>query len=262
MKTVVIIPARNKSTRLPGKIFKDIEGKPLLQRVIERIKRAKRINQVVIATTRSYEDKSIVEFAKKNGLKYVQGSEEDVLSRFVLAAKKTGADIIVRITADCPLIDPEIIDKAIEQFFKDKLDYISNATTKRSFPRGLDVEVFSKEALRKANRLGKEKRHREHVTAFIYENPQMFKIGYLLAEGVLKRPDIRLCVDTEEDITLIRKIYKRFLEDNTVDIAKVIDFLDNNPELIEINRKSELEHLEKNRREGIKQEFIRRHLSK
>jgi spore coat polysaccharide biosynthesis protein SpsF len=261
MKIAAIVQAINKSTRLPGKVFKDIEGQPLLQRVIERIKRAKRINQVVIATTRSYEDKSIVEFAKKNGLKYVQGSEEDVLSRFILASEKTNADIIVRITADCPLIDPEIIDKAIEQFFKDKLDYISNIA-KRSFPRGLDIEVFSKQALRKVNQLGKEKRHREHVTAFIYENPQMFKIGHLIAEGVLKRPDIRLCVDTEEDITVIRKIYKRFSQNNTVDITKVIDFLDSNPELIEINRKSELEHLKRNRRAGIRQEFIRRHLSK
>ena len=257
MKIAAIIQARNKSTRLPGKIFKDIEGKPLLQRVIERVKRAKRINQVIIATTKIYEDKSIVEFAKKNSLKYVRGSEEDVLSRYILARDATNADIIVRVTADCPLIDPETIDEAVEQFFKDKLDYISNATTKRSFPRGLDVEVFSSRALRKTNQSGKEKRHREHVTTFIYENPQIFKIGALIAEGVLKRPDIRLCVDTEEDIILIRKIYKRFSQNNTVDIIKVIEFLNNNPELIEINRKSELEHLERNRRAGVRQEFIK-----
>jgi len=256
MNIGAIIQARNKSTRLPGKIFKDIEGKPLLQRVIERVKRAKRINQVIIATTRSYEDESIVEFAKKNGLKCVRGSEEDVLSRFILARDATNTDIIVRITADCPLIAPEIIDKAIEQFFKDKLDFISNGA-KRSFPRGLDVEVFSKQVLKKTNQLGKEKRHREHVALFIYENPQMFKIGHLIAEGILKRPDIRLCVDTEEDIVLIRKIYKRFSQDNTVDITKVIEFLNNNPEFIEINRKSELEHLERNRRAGIIQEFIK-----
>ena len=256
MQIGAIIQARNKSTRLPGKIFKDIEGKPLLQRVIERVERAERIDQVIIATTRTCEDESIVEFAKKNGFKYIQGSEEDVLSRFVLARDAANIDFIVRITSDCPLIAPEIIDKAIEQFFKDKIDYISNVI-KRSFPRGLDVEVFSKEVLRKTNQLAKEKRHREHVTTFICENPQIFKIGHLIAEGVLKRTDIRLCIDTEEDLILIKKIYERFSKESTVDIIKVIEFLNSNPELIEINRKSELEHLERNRIAGIRQEFIK-----
>lgn len=257
MKVVAVIAARNKSTRLRGKIFKYIKGKPVLQHVVERVKSTSKIDQIVIATTKKRIDSNVVIFARERGIEYVCGHERDVLSRFILAAEKAQADVIVRITADCPLIDPRTVDRAVEEFLKRDIDYIGNLA-KRSFPRGLDVEVFSREILKKVDRLTTDICHREHVTAFIYENPAIFKIGHLIAEGILKRPDIRLCIDTREDMILMRKIYNKFYRDNTIiDIIDVIKFLDSHPEFVEINRKSELEHLERNRRAGIRQEFVR-----
>jgi len=255
MKIVAIIQARMGSTRLPGKVLMDVEGKPVLQHVIERVKEVKRIDKIIILTTRDNNNNVIIELAKKEGIDYIRGPEDDVLNGFVLAAKKTNADVIVRVMGECLLLDPVIIDEGIERFFRDKLDYIGNET-RRSFPRGLDFAVLSFSTLKKADELGKMLRHRRHVTPFIYENPQIFKIGYLTTEGILKRPNIRLCVDTKQDLELIRIIYKNLYKGRVINILEVIKFLDENPELLKINAQSELEHLKKNEKEGIKQERV------
>ena len=251
-KTGIIIQARMASTRLPNKIMLDLCGKPLLWHVVERCKRAD-IDEVIIATSTNKENDIIEEFCEKNNYKCFRGSEDDVLNRYYKAAKKFKLDIIVRVTSDCPLIAPEIINRAIDGLKKGNGDYVSNASI-RSYPRGLDVEVFTFDVLEKAHKLTKDKFQREHVTAFIYNNPQMFKIGSLIVKGLLKKPDIRICVDTKEDFELLKIIYNKFYNCEIIPIMKVMTFLNKNPELAKMNIESEKEHLEKSK--DLKQKFI------
>lgn len=209
MKVVCIIQARMGSTRLPGKVMLGLCGKTVLGHVIERVKMVKNIDEIVIATTTKEDDSIIVEEALKYDVKVFRGSEEDVLSRYYYAAKENDADVVVRITSDCPLIDPEIIDEMLSRFkylYKEnKVDYLSN-TLERTFPRGLDAEIFSFKILEDAF-INAEKYHqREHVTPYIYENANKFK----LVGGYQKDIDYsyhRWTLDTEEDFELIRRIY-------------------------------------------------------
>jgi len=255
VRIAAVIQARMGSTRLPGKILIEISGKPMLEHVIDRVKRSSTIEEVVIATTKRSEDLKIVELGNRLGVNVYTGSEDDVLDRYVRAAEKVQADVIVRITGDCPLIASSVIDEMVQHHLKSGVEYTGNAAV-RTFPRGLDVEVVSFAALKRSHKLGKSKHHREHVTPFIYENPDLFKIGNFEAFGVLRAPQFRLCVDTKEDLTLIRAIYEKFyLPDEFVQIEDVIEFLHNNPELAKINIASEKEHLSRNLEDGLRQEF-------
>lgn len=232
---IAIIQARMGSARLPGKVLMNIGKKPVLHWVIERVKRAKLIDKVIVATSNKEKDDVIEKLCKKLGTGCFRGSEEDVLARFYEAAKVQKADIIVRITADAPFVDPLIIDKIIKIHFKNKNDYTAN-DTENSYSRGMDVEVFNFESLEKANFNAKKTYQREHITPFIYEHPEIFKIEISKAEGILKRPRFRLCVDTKEDLQLIRKIYKALSESKEeINIYNIIQLLDSNPKLAEIN---------------------------
>lgn len=236
---VCIIQARMGSTRLPEKVMKKIKGKSILFYVIERVKQTSLINQIVIATTTNKQDDVIVKEAERLNVKWFQGSEQDVLSRYYHAAKKNDADVIVRITSDCPLIDPQITDEIITYYLKnDDYSLVTNAgpdIEKRTFPRGLDTEVFSFGVLEETFNNANERYQREHVTPFIYENPEKFKVFFIKAEGKLKRPDIRITLDTKQDFELISKIINHFdtIDFNTED---VINFLENKPKLLEINK--------------------------
>lgn len=243
------------STRLPGKIFQDLSGKPILEHVIDRCEKSK-ANTVIVATSTKKENDIIEKFCEDKEILFFRGSEEDVLERYYECAKENGLDIIIRITSDCPLIDPETINHCLEKFESEKVDYLSNAH-ERSFPRGLDVEVFSFETLEKAHKEAKEKPYREHVTPFIYNNPDKFSIGSLIAEEMLRRPEIRLTVDTPEDLKLMKIIYKRLYKNGFVKIAEVMEFLENNEDLSKINFESEKEQITKNISEGITHKFIR-----
>jgi len=257
MKIVAIVQARMGSARLPGKTLMEISGKPMLEHVIDRVKQASTIEHIVIATTTQDEDLKIVELANKLGVDVYTGSEDDVLDRYVKVAEKVKADIIVRVTGDCPLIAPSVIDEMVQYHLKTRSEYTGNAAT-RSFPRGLDIEVMTFAAIKKAHELSTSRHHREHVTSFIYENPNMFKIENLKASGALCAPEFRLCVDTKEDLALIRRIYEEFyLPDGFVQIEAVIEFLRSNPELANINIASEKEHVSRNLEEGIKQRFVK-----
>lgn len=239
MKVVAIVQARMSSTRLPGKVLMKIKNKPMLEHTIDRLKKAKTLNEIVIATTNKEQDKPIIELAKKCSVSHFAGSEDDVLDRYLNAAKKARADIIVRVTADCPLIDPNTLDKVVKCHLKSQPDYtriLIDENNPKSFPRGLDTEVFSMEALKRAHRLGKKPHHREHVTPFIYEHPEMFKVAVIEAKNNLRRPDLRLCADTKEDLRLIREIYDRLYKPRkTLDIHDVIKLLDDHPEMRHIN---------------------------
>lgn len=174
MKTTAIIQARMGSTRLPGKILKDLLGKTVLQHVIERVQQARTIDEIIIATTTLEQDNAVVREAMQCGVRYFRGSEADVLSRYYLAAKENEAENVVRITSDCPLIDPQVIDIIVNFYKKTKqYDIVTNASSdlsQRTYPRGLDTEVFSFTVLEKAFKQADKPYQREHVTPFIYEN--------------------------------------------------------------------------------------------
>lgn len=191
------------STRLPGKVLKEVMGKPLLEYLIERLRRVKQLSNIVIATTVNDTDQQIVELCDKLGVDCFRGSEEDVLSRYYYAALHYNADHIVRITSDCPIIDPDMIDEVISYYFEQKSDYTSNGL-ERSFPRGMDTEVFSFKALEEVHQEATESFEREHVTPFLYNNKDRFKTHNFSYKYDCSYH--RWTVDTQEDFILIQKI--------------------------------------------------------
>lgn len=209
MNIVCIVQARTTSSRLPNKVLLKLpynENKTVLEQILIRIKKSKYINDIIIATTTNKTDDKLIEISRKyKRVKYYRGSEEDVLSRYYEAAKENNADIIVRVTSDCPCIDYEILDKLIEKHLDEKNDYTSNTLIK-SYPHGLDCEVFSFSVLKEAYLLGKNKFEREHVTPYIYKtNKDRYKIGILKYDKNLS--DIRITLDTKEDYNLLCAIY-------------------------------------------------------
>ncbi|OES46060.1 cytidylyltransferase domain-containing protein [Domibacillus iocasae] len=235
MKVAAIIQARMGSTRLPGKILKKVNGKTLLEYQIERVRQAKTIDQVIIATTVKDGDQPIVDFCQEKGISYYRGSEQDVLARYVETARKYSAEVIVRLTSDCPIIDPQVIDQTVGHFLvqRESIDYVSN-TIKRTFPRGMDTEVFAFQALQRAHQEAILERDREHVTAYIYTNPDLFRI-----QGIENKNDYshyRWTVDTEEDFELISLIIdKLYSPDQFFYLENVIALLDKHPEWSKIN---------------------------
>lgn len=232
-KIVAIIQARIGSTRLPGKVLKEVSGKPLLWHVINRVKKAKLIDSTVLATTTKKEDLKLIEIASKAGIESYAGSEDDVLERYFQAATKYKADIIVRITADCPLIDPRIIDKVIKYFLSGDFDYVSNAI-KPTYPDGLDVEVFSYNSLKIAFYEAKLPSEREHVTPYIRNHKEIFKIGSVENNKDLNH--LRWTVDEEKDLEFVREIYKYlYKEEEIFYMEDILELLKKKPHLIEIN---------------------------
>jgi spore coat polysaccharide biosynthesis protein SpsF len=205
-RTVAVIQARTGSTRLPGKVLLPLLGRPILSRVVERAARAVGIDEVVVATTVDPSDDAIVELATKQGWAVERGSENDLLDRYVQTARARDADIVVRITSDCPLIDPGLIDQTIEAFVEGGADYASNTLEPRTFPRGLDVEVVSRDALEEAWRDDVDPASREHVTPFLYRNPERFRLVPVSSPD--DRSAHRWCVDVPEDYELVRRIYE------------------------------------------------------
>jgi spore coat polysaccharide biosynthesis protein SpsF len=219
------------STRLPGKVLKDIEGKSMLWHVINRVNYSNLIDEIVIATTDAKEDDEIEKFCKNNDFYFYRGSQEDVLDRYYQTAKFYKVDLIVRITADCPLISPEIIDKVIKYYLdnKEKVDYVSN-TLERTYPRGMDVEVFSFKALETAWQKAKKQHQREHVTPYIYENSDTFNLSCIKNEKDLS--PLRLTVDEEKDLELVKEIYKRLDRKGSIFYLKdIVKLLAKHPEL-------------------------------
>ena len=236
-KIAAIIQARITSTRLPGKVLMDIEGKPMLWHVINRLKLSKKINEIILAIPNTKENDILEKFAKDNKVKYFKGSEEDVLSRYYEAAKEFKSDIVVRITSDCPLIDPQVVDLVIEKHLNSGADYTSNVL-QRTFPRGLDIEVFNFKVLEKTQKEARKNYQREHVTPYIYEHPEIFELQHIEAKGKLRRPELRLTVDTKEDLKLIREIYRHLYKLRKIFYTEeIIDLFNNHQELIKINEK-------------------------
>ena len=234
-KIVCIVQTRTGSSRLPGKVLKLLVGQPMLSHLIDRLKAAKLLDEIIIATTTLDQDLPVVELARQAGVKCYRGDEDDVLSRYIGAAKEAKADVVVRVTGDCPLIDPVTVDNVVSCFLNHDFDYVG-AGVSTGFPRGLDTEVFTWQTLLDVHHSGHEKPDREHVTYYIHRHPERFKLGYYQAPPELRCPGFRLCVDEEDDFRLINEIYQcLYRPGEIIDIKKVIELLKSNPELALIN---------------------------
>ncbi len=211
MKKIAIIQARMGSTRLPGKVMMDLAGQPMLARVVERTRRATTVDAVVVATTIAAEDAVICEFCSQRGYPCFRGSVTDVLDRYYGAATQFGADAVIRVTADNPIVDPDIIDGVVCAFAATRPDYASNHLHPRTYPIGLGVEIFTLDALRRAWHEGLDSASREHVTKYILDHPQHFRL--LAVPGPTDWSALRWTVDTIEDLVFVRLIYNHFGHD-------------------------------------------------
>jgi len=235
MRTVIVNQARMSSTRLPGKVLKEVWGRPLLDYQVERLRRSKLAHELVIATTTNTADDVLEEFCRKRQVPVFRGSEEDVLARYYFAALEHRAELVVRVTADCPVIDPEVVDRVIGRFLERAaaVDYVSN-TQLRTYPRGMDTEVFAFEALRRAHEGATLEYEREHVTPYLYRHPELFRV-----EQVVHTVDWsahRWTVDTAEDFELVRRIIEALYERNPrFGLADILAFVEANPCLMKIN---------------------------
>jgi spore coat polysaccharide biosynthesis protein SpsF len=233
-RIVAIIQARMGSTRLPGKVLLPLEGEPVLKRVVDRVRRARTLDGVAVATTTEPEADGIQALCESEGWLFFRGDTDDVLDRYYRTAMEHDADIVVRITSDCPLIEPEVIDRVVGAFLSDgSLDYCSNTIAPRTFPRGLDTEVLSFAALERAWRQDADPAWREHVTPYIYNNPERFRLR--VVEDVVDRSEMRWTMDAPEDLAFCRTIYGHFGHDQ-FSWRDVLAVLEKHPEWAEINQ--------------------------
>lgn len=255
---VAIIQARVSASRLPGKVLMDIGGEPMLVRVVERTKRAEMLHKVVVATSQDPADDQIQDLCKERGYPYYRGSLHDVLDRYYQAAKRNSADVVIRITADCPIIDPILIDQTVAAFYakgsslitesdpsivqsvdneaSPAYDFAANRLPppwRRTFPIGLDIEVCTFSALERAWREADQPHHREHVMPYLYENDERFKI--LLVNHEPDYGSLRWTVDTPQDLVLLRMIYDRFEGRDDFSWKEVLELTRDEPELMRIN---------------------------
>ena len=229
---LAIVQARMSSNRLPGKVMKEILSKPMIGHLLERLSRSKSIDKTMLATSTLSENDQMCEYVQKTGVEVYRGSEDDVLDRFYQIAKQYHPEIIVRITGDCPLIDPNVCDEIIEAFKKGKFDYGKTGPT---FAEGLDCEVFTLQALEKAWKQAQLKSEREHVTFYFYNHPDLFRT--LILNNKTDDSRYRLSVDEERDFQVVKAVFEHFKQKGKTDffIAQVKTFLDANSHIFKIN---------------------------
>ena len=233
-RVIAIVQARTGSTRLPRKVLSDLVGRTMLERVVERIVRAAQVDGVVVATTSLAEDDAIVTLCQRRGWNSYRGVAEDVLDRYHEAAGAFGADVVVRITSDCPLIDPDILDSVVACLLGDRhIDYASNTLPPRTYPRGLDVEAFRAEALDEAWQEDTNPASREHVTPFIYGHPDQFRLAAVHNEEDFSH--VRWTVDTADDLRVVEWIYRSFV-DQHFSWRDALELVMRNPSVLEWNR--------------------------
>ena len=229
-----ILQARTTSTRLPGKVLKPILGIPMLQHQIKRVQKSRKIEKLVVATSDHKSDDNIANLCKQIGIQCIRGSLHDVLARFNTAAASFHPQHIVRLTGDCPLIDSDVIDNVVEFYLRGNYDYASN-TIEPTFPHGLDVEVFHFQVLQQINGQAKLPSQREHVTSFIYQHPELFKVGNYRQKVDLSH--LRWTVDELEDFEFVTKIYENlYCVQPDFKMDEVMKLLKSFPELSAINR--------------------------
>jgi spore coat polysaccharide biosynthesis protein SpsF len=238
LKVVAIIQARMGSTRLPGKVLRLLAGKTVLAHVIERVQAVQGIDGVIVATTTDRRDDALEQEALRVGAEVFRGSERDVLGRYFLAATEAGAEIVIRVTSDCPLLDPELIGAMLKRFLQatnvgEEFDYMSNGL-RRTFPRGLDAEIFTMAALQRTHAAATQPYEREHVTPYIYQHPEQFRIYSFEAKEDLSSH--RWTLDTEDDLAMLTHVFDALASSvSFLRTADVLAFLRSHPDVAKIN---------------------------
>lgn len=238
MRIPAIIQVRMRSERLPGKTFMSLEDRPLIAHLVDRVRKAKTVDQIILAIPNTEDNEKLEKFARSYGVEFFRGPESDVLKRFVLAAEEYGADALVRLTGDNPLVEPDYIDKAVKLHIKESAD-LTVAKDQNEIPLGFGCEVVSLGALKTADHKAKEKEDREHVTWYILrpENREEFRVVFLKGRSNLKNGKIRLTVDTKEDFRLMNEVFKRLYRNNSLfGLKEVLELLKKEPQLFEINK--------------------------
>jgi spore coat polysaccharide biosynthesis protein SpsF len=237
MKTVAIIQARIGSSRLPGKVLMPLGGTSVLGCVVDRLRVSRRLDDVIVATSELSADDAVVSEARRLNVAVARGSADDVLARFFHAALEARADVVVRITSDCPLIDGAVVDEVIDAHAHGRCcDYASNTIT-RTYPRGLDTEVFSVRALERAHGEASLPYQREHVTPYFYQNPQTFRLCSYVDPSGADRSALRWTLDTAADYAFLEEVYARIAHETPCDVTtdRVIALLNDDPSLTAIN---------------------------
>lgn len=232
-KATIMIQARTESKRLPNKVLAKIENKPMIWHVLNRVKRIDSIHQIALITTKSKKDKILLKIAEDNEIIGFVGDKNDLLNRHYQCALKINADPIIRITSDCPLIDPRLVEKMIKFYKDNKFDFVSNAI-RPTYPDGLDIEIFSFELLKKIHRIAKTERDREHVTTYIHRNIDKFNVFNY--ENSQNLSHMRWTVDREEDLKFVRKIYSKMKPKTVFFMNDILKILRNEPKILEINK--------------------------
>lgn len=236
LKVIGLIQARFFSSRLPGKALLKIHNKPILLHIYERLRYCSFLNQIVIATGDFEKNKAICEFAIKNNIPYYSGNESDLIDRIYKTAKKFEADAVVRITGDCPLVDPKLVNKLVDEFIKNsKIDLVTNCQEK-TFPHGLDVEVYSKKMLQRLWEDIKDEKFREWFPLYVYNNRNKFKILNIKNTKNLSR--LRWTVDYMEDFEFVTKIFDELYDNKTIFyMENILDLITRKPQITKINEK-------------------------
>lgn len=236
MKVVATIEARMTSTRLPGKVLLPALGRPMLHHLVSRLRAVPSIDEIVLATTTNATDDPLAAFAEAEKLTIFRGSEEDVMARVIGAAECGGADAVVEITGDCPIIDPDLVEQTIRMFFHHNADYVSNSLV-RSYPDGMDTQVFSLEALKRSAQMTNDPLDREHVSRHMCQHPELFSRVHLIAPPSLHWPELGLTLDEVADYQLLKKIIETLgPADPLFGCHDTIKLLRTYPDWVEINR--------------------------
>lgn len=228
MNIVAIVQARLGSTRLPNKVIAPLGNTPLIEFLITRLSKSHYVNKIVVATSTNPVNDPLVSLVEKMGYQVVRGSENDVLQRFIDAAHATDADVIVRITGDCPLVDPQLVDTLVQEFLRSPVDYLSN-TNPPTYPDGFDIEVFSVKALETAGQLATDSFDREHVTPFLRSHPDFSKQNHV---APIDYSRFRLTVDEQRDLNVIRSIVNHFAPSTDFTLSQILEAIDHNPSLV------------------------------
>jgi spore coat polysaccharide biosynthesis protein SpsF len=235
MRTIAVVAARMGSERLPGKSMARLAGKPAFEHIIERLARSRYLHGMVLATTTLAQDAILRDCAKRLGVPFYAGSSDDVLGRTLGAARSVTAELIVQITGDCPLIDPEITDSVIEAYYAEEPDYAANVIP-LTYPTGTETEVFATALLADVEAITHDPVDREHVSLYIYEHPEKYRLLNVTAPPQYARPEFRLCIDTAEDYRAVGAIYDALYPTHPdFGLREIIEFLDAHPEIAVIN---------------------------
>jgi spore coat polysaccharide biosynthesis protein SpsF len=234
-RVVAIIQARMGSERLPGKVLREVKGRPLLWYLARQLSWCRSLDEVAVATSDRPPDEAIERFARKEGLRVFRGSERDVLDRYRRAADAFDADYVVRVTADCPLLCPTAVDRTATNHFESGCDYTMNDVP-AALPRGYDVEIFSREVLERIDRAARRPAEREHVTVYAYTHPEEFSVNVFRDEEFPRFPTGRLCVDTAEDFEAVKRVIENIYEEGRyMHHLQVFRFLMEHPDVAGIN---------------------------